>query len=371
MKRKEYIDWLRNLGILLLFPFHTARIFNDNPEFYVKGVEHTPSTVFIGMTSFWFMLLLFLLAGMSSRYALLKRPARHYLKERHRRLLIPFVFGCLVVVPPQAYYAMKFHEGYRGGYPEFLRSYFTDFSEWTVLTGISPAHLWFILFLFVISLALLPLMLGVLRRGQRPVRPGRPFLVLLVPAVVMALLSLLPEAGGENIFVYAGYVFLGFLLAGNDATLAAIQRARAGYLALAVPGAVAVVVQRSLTDGPQDAVFTAWQQPVCVAALLALLGYGQRYLDRPSSFMRWFSPAAFPVYILHQTFLIVIAYYALRESDRIAVAFPVIMIGSFVLSVLSYEIIRRTWGLRTLFGLSAAAARPVPGATGETAPVGR
>ncbi|GAB2870225.1 acyltransferase family protein [Streptomyces mayteni] len=350
MKRKEHIDWLRNLAILFLFPFHTARIFNDNSEFYVKGQVNTFSSALVNVSSFWFMPLLFLLAGMSSCYALRKRPARSYVKERYLRLLIPFFFGCLVVVPPQAYYAMRFHEGYGGGYLEFLGAYFTDFSQWTVFTGLSPAHLWFILFLFLISIALLPLMLRAIRRQYTPAWLNRPVLALL-PAAGLAMLSFLPEIGGENIFVYAGYVLLGFLIATSDTITDTLERARRGYLCIAVPGAIGIVVERFTTGSRTDLLFTAWHYPVYWATLLAMLGYGKRYLDRRSAFMDYFSRAAFPVYILHQTYVIVIAYYVLRAEVHGVFAFAGIMVPAFCLSVASYEIIRRTPGLRTMFGL--------------------
>ncbi|WP_262684011.1 hypothetical protein [Paenibacillus baimaensis] len=34
--------------------------------------------------------------------------------------------------------------------------------------------------------------------------------------------------------------------------------------------------------------------------LLTMLGYGKKYLNRKSTFMTYFNPAAFPVYIFHQ-----------------------------------------------------------------------
>ncbi|MEU5836483.1 acyltransferase [Streptomyces diacarni] len=358
MKRKEYIDWLRNLAILFLFPFHTARIFNDDPEFYVKGPVNTLSSALVNISSFWFMPLLFLLAGISSFYALRKRSAGSYVKERYLRLLIPFLFGCLVIVPPQAYYAMKFHHDYGGSYVDFLDTYFTDFSHWTVLTGISPAHLWFILFLFLISLAVLPLMLTVVRNRYTPSWLDRPALAL-APAAGLALLSFLPEIGGENIFVYAGYVLLGFLLATSDSITEALERNRRRYLCLAVPGAIGILVERFTIGSQDNLLFTAWHYPVYWATLLAILGYGKRYLDRRSAFMNYFSRAAFPVYILHQTYVIVIAYYVLQVDAHGAVAFTAIMVPAFCLSIATYEIVRRTPGLRVMFGLRAP-RRPSP-----------
>ncbi|MFI7274861.1 acyltransferase [Streptomyces sp. NPDC049879] len=363
MKRQEYIDWLRNLAILFLFPFHTARVFNDNPEFYVKGPVDTFSSALVNISSFWFMPLLFLLAGMSSFYALRKRSARSYTKERGLRLLVPLLFGLLVVVPPQAYYAKKFHEGYNGDYLGFLGPYFTDFSDWTVLTGISPAHLWFILFLFLISIAVLPLMLTVIRRRYAPAWLGRPAAALL-PAAVLASLSFLPEIGGENIFVYACYFLLGFLIVRHEANIADIERNRRVWLCVAVPGALGILVERFTAGSQTSPLFAAWHHPVYWATLLALLGYGRRYLSRRSAFMDYFSRAAFPVYILHQTYLIVIAYYVVRTEVPVGVAFAAIMVSSFCLCVATYEVIRRTPGLRTAFGLRAP--RPVP-----AEPVGR
>ena len=35
--RLHYIDWLRVLAVLLLFPFHTLRVFNVGDPFYVKA----------------------------------------------------------------------------------------------------------------------------------------------------------------------------------------------------------------------------------------------------------------------------------------------------------------------------------------------
>ena len=35
--RLHYIDWLRVLAVLLLFPFHTLRVFNADDPFYVKA----------------------------------------------------------------------------------------------------------------------------------------------------------------------------------------------------------------------------------------------------------------------------------------------------------------------------------------------
>ncbi len=37
--RLHYIDWLRVLAVLLLFPFHVSRVFNTDDPFYVKAAH--------------------------------------------------------------------------------------------------------------------------------------------------------------------------------------------------------------------------------------------------------------------------------------------------------------------------------------------
>ncbi len=348
--RKEYIDWLRNISILFLFPYHTARVFDSLNPFYVKGITNSFSDNLIH-ASFWFMPLLFLLAGMSSFYALQRRPARLYFKERFFRLLLPLIFGCLVIVPPQKYYARLFHFNYQGNYLDFLKSYFTDFSNWSEYGGgISPAHLWFILFLFLISVSLLPLMLQIIKTRYSPAWLGHPWLALL-PFAGLALLSALPDTSGKNIFVYGGYFMLGFAMATNDGIIGMVEKYRQRFLAAALLGTTGIFVAVYTAGDQPGLLFTAFRFLVYWVTLLAILGYGKRYLDRSSKWITYFNPAAFPVYILHQTYLVIVGYYILKVVNQGIIPFLLILLLSFCVSMATYEMIRRFRPLRIWFGL--------------------
>ncbi len=61
-------------------------------------------TYLLDFISVWHMPLLFLLAGVSTYFALGKRSTGQYVGERFKRLGIPFVFGFLVLIPPQTWY---------------------------------------------------------------------------------------------------------------------------------------------------------------------------------------------------------------------------------------------------------------------------
>jgi len=91
---------------------------------------------------------MFALAGASAFYALKKRTAAEYVKERVLRLLAPFVCGLLLWIPIQSFIADVFYNGYQGG---FLRHYLVFFTKWTDLTGYDGGicGMFFVGFLFV------------------------------------------------------------------------------------------------------------------------------------------------------------------------------------------------------------------------------
>ena len=107
------------------------------------------------------MPLLFVLAGISTKYALQKRTRKEYLIERVKRLFIPFLFGTIVFMPVMSYIADKFN----CSYSERFLHYAVFYTRYTDLTGadggFSVGQFWFLLYLLVISIVgagVLPLM---------------------------------------------------------------------------------------------------------------------------------------------------------------------------------------------------------------------
>ena len=81
------------MDVLLLIPYHAAQAFNCWGE--LNYICFTPDRIlssFIVFFSPFFMPLLFLLAGMSTTYALKKRSYPQYIAERTKRLIVPFLF---------------------------------------------------------------------------------------------------------------------------------------------------------------------------------------------------------------------------------------------------------------------------------------
>lgn len=92
--RLYYVDWIRILAVLLLIPFHTARIFDEWEPFYAKNDQVSGIlSYFIGFVNQWQMPLLFFLAGAASSFALDFRTCGDYALERLNLTILDFTFA--------------------------------------------------------------------------------------------------------------------------------------------------------------------------------------------------------------------------------------------------------------------------------------
>ena len=366
--RQYDIDWLRILAVLLLIPFHTARLFDIWEINYVKNAELSDALsyliVFIGQ---WHMPLLFLLAGSATWFALGHRSAGGYVCERFLRLLIPLVFGVLVLVPPQAYLARFQELGYSGSYLQFLPDYFNIRGDLTGYTGLfTPGHLWFILYLFVFSLVSLPLFLLLKRDGrfitwlERGCDKSGLIYLLAVP---LGLSRALPDIGGKNPFYFILLFIYGFLLMGGSRFRRVLDRNKGISLILGI-ATMAVTITLYAFSVPivdnslEDVLFSALRTFAAWFWLIAILGYGQRYLNFTNKVQQYANEAAYPFYILHQTVIIVLGYFVVQWNVNLWIKFGVIALGSFAGTLLLYEVcVKRTNVTRFLFGMKPLARK--------------
>lgn len=370
-RRIHYVDWLRVLAVLLLFPFHAGRVFNFGEPFYAKSAtESVPIGYLIGFIDAWHMPLLFLLAGASTYFALKRRTLGRYSGERAKRLLVPLVFGTFVLVPPQTWYGARTNDAYAGSFVEYITSgRFLSlgnlFGRGDYFGGISPAHLWFIMYLFVLSMLALPLLAyGRTERGRARLtrmargltKPG------WWPLAAFAILvgEALPDIADKPPFYYLAFFVLGYIAMHDDGFGEAAERLRVPALAagLAV-AAVSVAFWRFRDTLPDPSLpLVAWAFADDLGAWMAvfgLLGFGRRYLDKPSPALSYLGEASYPVYILHQTVIVVLGFYVVAVLPSPLLGWPLLMLLAAAATFALYEGVRRVGALRFLFGMKPTA----------------
>jgi surface polysaccharide O-acyltransferase-like enzyme len=92
--------------------------------------------------------------------------------------------------------------------------------------------------------------------------------------------------------------------------------------------------------------FTAWFW------VLALIGYGKKYINTRHRLLNYVNEAVYPFYILHQTIIVILAYYITQVSDSILSKYLFIVFVTFALSMLIYHLLIRPNNImRYLFGM--------------------
>lgn len=351
--RKTYIDNLRWICVLLLFFFHIFMIYNSYGEnFYIKGVNIKATTTFLMVTWPWFMPLLFTVAGISTAYALQKRSVGMYMKERVTKLFVPLIAGILLLIPAQTYFAERFHNGYTGRYFAQYITFFTKDTDLTGYTGgFTPGHLWFILYLFVISLFSIPFIL-VLRKLKFRYDAGKLSASFLLCLFILPLSgALVLNISGKSFGEYFAYFMLGYILLSNEEVQQKLEKRRLPLLIIGLIGIAAIVlIWYGILHIPGPAYdiflrFYGWSM------ILALLGVGRKYLNIKNSFTDYMSRASFSVYLFHQTWIVVSAYYVFQLTHNAYIQMVIILLSSVLLTFASHEICRRIKITRFLFAI--------------------
>ncbi len=372
--RRYDIDWLRIIAVLLLFPFHVARVFNYGDEFYAKSLTLSKGLTWIVVyLDHWHMPLFFVLAGASTWFALSRRNSAHYAGERVKRLLIPFLFGLVLLIPPQSYLGAVSHGNDPGSFfawfPHFFHLNSADEGGY-FLGGLTFGQLWFIFHLFIYSLVALPIFLF-LRRGAGRKLVGllaraatKPGVILLFAALAIPAIWVGDFAGGNPVWLGIPFI-LGYVLVSDARFERAIDRHKLVALILG-PVALLAVTYFEVNGGLG---LTGWAGTVykiyssvfvCWFTIIAVLGYGRRYLNRGGAFQKYAATASYPVYLLHQTAIAAVGVAVLKGGLGVPLSFALILLGSFVASVAAYEAMRRVNVFRFILGIKGTKRNPAP-----------
>lgn len=348
IKRKYYIDNLRILCILLLFPFHVTMIYNTFGEiFYITGTPNKWLTLVNVVVYPWWMTGLFVIAGMSTMYALQHRTTGQYIKERIRKLLIPLISCLIFVIPMQTYIADMFHNGYEGNYFQHMKE-FLILTDWGGYDGhFTPGHAWFILYLFIISMVTLPLLLWY-RKKEKKHSVSMPALLLI--GIVPVCLGDVLNVGGKSFAQFGAYFLIGYFVMSDEDVIERLQK-NSIYLGI---GWILVIAMRCLSyatnfnNGVLDQIVYCLLEWI---GILAMLGLGRRFLNHNWKFTKVLVKAEFPLYLFHQTLIIMVGYWIMLHIKSVYVEYLLIIGISFVLSYMLYEICRRFSVTRFLFAI--------------------
>jgi len=373
MQRHYGLDWLRIGAFALLIFYHIGMVFV--PWSFAVKTAQPMGWVAIPMlaTSSWRLMLLFVVSGYASRALLAKGGG--FVMARCRRLLIPLLFGVIVVVPVQPWIELTTEHGYTHSLSWF---WLHDYFRFAAIQGVPVptwAHLWFVGYLWaytmVLAAAILVLRGRSLQRGFDALFAGPALLVLPVAWLLLVDLYLLQGAQESHDLVsdwvahlhyLPGFLF-GFGLARSAPAMTAIGRwwRPSAVVAVTSYGVVAGIEYRwpgsTMPNPPFGYIFATARILQGWCTIVALIGVAERYWNHDGAWRRTLTEAVFPFYIIHQT-LIVGVEGALRPYGLAPAAEFAILVTTTIAGCWTFYLIGREIGwVRPLIGLRRGPAR--------------
>ncbi len=372
--RQHYIDWLRVIATIGIFLFHNSRPY-DYGDWHIKNAQTSlGATQFVEFMNIWMMPLFFILSGASVYYSLRRRDAGSFLKERFLRIMIPWLLtGIFLMGPPQVYLERLSHGQFDGNFFQFIPHYFDGMYAFGGNFAWMGVHLWYLMLLSFFSVILLPLFLSRARIGTSlaqsiAVKLGRPWVLplLFVPVAVMALLSMViglgftEQMGSWDILSYAMFFTLGYMLFASAGLQEAVRKQGGWFLLAAVVFSTLHLVLKFsvrpvLYEDIDIRLLATW------GWIIGLLWLGGRFLNSTNRFLAHVNEMVLPFYILHQTIIVIIAYFVVQTGLAIPLKYGITAVASFAAIVALYELlVSRIRVLRFLFGMrkKATAAKP-------------
>ena len=364
--RKHYLDNIRWVTVLLVLLYHAVYFFNNKGVFggiggFVSDPKGQPQDVIMYILYPWFMMLLFLVAGISSRYALERSDfnCSRFIKSRTRKLLVPATIGLVVFQWMTGYFNTQIGGVYQG-IPDMVHTMpLPTRIIVCIIAGIGP--LWFVqdLWLFSLLLALIVKIdkerlysrLHKLFDTHRRAATGIALLLgffavwggaqLCVPHPAPDDLS-----GLLNLYRPATYLvlfLLGYFIFSVESIQQRLQELALPMLLLALVSGTILIAQTWGQCNTDPLYLMNWRTNLyAYSAILAILGCFRAWGNKETPFSRHMTRSSYGIYVVHYLVVTSIGYMLKVYTSLPPVADYLILLAAvMLLSPALYELIRR------------------------------
>lgn len=380
-RRKHFLDNIRWVTVLLVLFFHVIYYYHAKGGYYgtIGGFKDRQwQDLFMYMIYPWFMMLLFLVAGISSKYSLNRQSDASFLRNRSRKLLLPCTLG-LVFVGWVWYYYLVLANGEQSTEEpvfSFLKGIDGLFSlEVKVMRLIG--HLWFIVDLWLFSVLIVfvrRIEKGILHKkigiffakhdGEKSIKSLGLNLCIIIGGWILVWAS----SKFSSLYLFYAYrtfhpinyftaFLLGYFVFSHDDVQNRVMEMRIPILVLSIIANALFSVKYwksgTIVNNPQAlgsvlGSFYVWM------TMLTMLGCFKAWANKTNRFATYMSKASYGMYVIHYLAIAVVGYYTKRYLSLPPWASYAILITAVMfLSALLYEIIRRIPFVRwCVFGMN-------------------
>jgi glucans biosynthesis protein C len=367
--RLYFLDWLRITALLVLILYHVG-MYYVRWDFHVKSPFAGPGLEpWMKLSEPWRMDLLFMVSGAATALMLKASATGGLLRKRTKFLLLPLLCGMVLIVPPQSYFEVVQKFGFSGDYLSFLKLYFGHYKGFcqngNCLVLPTWNHLWFLPYLWLYTLLLWgvlkmwPASLATSARFAERLLAGARLAVVPIACIFMIRITLFARYPSThamwgdwfNHAMYFGMFVIGAVFATQPSMWLGLVKWRWPALVAAL-GCWAVLVGLRPSRPLEHVVIATMQW----GALVAAVGFAQKLFNVDHPLRKRMTEAVFPIYIFHQTVIIVFSQIMLPWQWTPAIEGPVLVVATLLLSYAGYAAVRRVGFLRPWFGLRSANA---------------
>ena len=347
--RKYYVDNIRWVTVVLVVIYHVLYMYNAEGVLGGLGKITNLSVQYYDIFQYlvypWFMPVLFIAAGMSSRFYLDSHSDKEFLKSRTRKLLVPSTIGLFAFQFIQGYVSLSlsnaFTELAAAGVPEPV--------IFLIMVASGSGVLWFIHLLWLYSVLLVLF---------RKIEKGRLLKLGAATPLWLILLFCLPVWGAGQILntpivsvyrvgLYFAFFFLGYYVFSNDEVMEKVKRSAPALIVAGVAVCIVFSVRYFIIGGGMNYADVPVNRGALYAAdayfgSLAMLAGMARYGDFRNEFTSWMSRKSFGLYMFHYLGISSVALFWAKPGLLPAPAvYAVSLAAGFVCGYGLYAVISR------------------------------
>ena len=357
IKRYYAFDSLRATMMLLGVVIHSGMSYNSSNEMSWPLRAKDTSNVFflVDFLHTFRMPVFFLIAGFFGAFLFFNKSPKQMLKNRFRRIFLPFLVF-LLVLNPFVVFAFKYCKAvFAGQTPLTLNEHFS--SLWSYVP-FGLYHLWFLYYLFIISvlvylfskwtkhISLPPIDNFFERTFKNPV-----YRLLTLTSISFAILFLfgaksfetsihwIPDLGILTYFL--AFYLTGWLLYRKKELVDTLKHF---YISATVIGVIAFCL-KIYSDGQMNLVCLQILNSIITCSLsVGIMGLFLRFADFPNNNVTYFVNSAYWVYLIHFFFAILLSGLINDWTLSVYLKFLIVLSTTTVICLTSYHFfVRKTF----------------------------
>jgi peptidoglycan/LPS O-acetylase OafA/YrhL len=308
------------------------------------------------------MQLFFFLSGFFSLSIIQKKGMMVFAKSRYQRVVLPLILAIIVVLPVLQVVGLygTFQKAEGNGSSSFQHS-ITYYINNVKFSELNLGHLWFLLYLTIISVGLLlvvklvkskkliylsdQLMKTVLRSYARPLFLALPTMVLMYPMnwLIDTPSRILPE--WHIVAYYSLFFFTGALAARQKDMFAVPQKHWRLYLALAIfivlPLTIWFLMMSAYSVNMQQSPYYLAATASCALftwlMIFGMIGWFQQRIKNTNRFFSFLTEASFWIYLIHFPVVLFFQIIVMNWAAPVAFKFSLVIFLSFLVLTGSYR----------------------------------